>query len=221
MRTDSYSRIVGIRSAIQDITERKQTEERLMETARLVSVGELAAGVAHEINNPLTTVSGFSELLVNIDLPEPASGYAQLVHDKAQRTTKVVQNLLSFARRHVPEKRRMNVSDVVTHSLEVKSYDFKNSSIQVCKELSQKTPNSLLDERQLLQVFTNLITNAEQALAASHTPNGKITVRARRRANRIRISFVDNGPGIPKETLPGFSIPSLQRRRLDEGPAWG
>ncbi len=218
---DDQDRIVGIRSAIQDITERKQTEERLTETARLVSVGELAAGVAHEINNPLTVVSGFSELLVNIDLPEPASGYAQLVHDEAQRTTKVVQNLLSFARRHVPEKRCMNVSDVVERALELKSYDFKNSSIQVCKELSQKIPNTLLDEHQLLQVFTNLITNAEQALAASHTQNARITIRARRRANRIRISFVDNGPGIPKETMTRIFDPFFTTKEVGGGTGLG
>ena len=184
-------------------------------------MGELAAGVAHEINNPLTVVSGFSELLGNIDLPEPASGYAQLVHDEAQRTTKVVQNLLSFARRHVPEKRCMNVSDVVERALELKSYDFKNSSIQVCKELSQKIPNTLLDEHQLLQVFTNLITNAEQALAASHTQNARITIRARRRANRIRISFVDNGPGIPKETMTRIFDPFFTTKEVGGGTGLG
>ena len=218
---DDQNRIIGIRSVIQDITERKQTEERLTETARLVSVGELAAGVAHEINNPLTVVSGFSELLVNIDLPEPASGYAQLVHDEAQRTTKVVQNLLSFARRHVPEKRCMNVCDVADRALELKSYDFKNSSIQVTKELSQNIPNTLLDEHQLLQVFTNLITNAEQALTASRTPNAKIIVRARRRGNRIRISIIDNGPGIPKDTLPRIFDPFFTTKEVGGGTGLG
>jgi two-component system NtrC family sensor kinase len=144
-----------------------------------------------------------------------------LVHDEAQRTTKVVQNLLSFARRHVPEKRCMNVSDVVDRALELKSYDFKNSDIEVCKEISQRIPNTLLDEHQLLQVFTNLITNAEQALTASNTPNGRIIIRARRRVNRIRISFVDNGPGIPKDTLSRIFDPFFTTKEVGGGTGLG
>ena len=218
---DDQKRIIGMRSAIQDITQRKQTERLLIETARLVSVGELAAGVAHEINNPLTVVGGFSELLLNIDLPQPANRYAQVVYDEVQRMTKVVQNLLSFARRHLPEKRCMNVCDVVERALQLKSYDFKNSGIQVDKDLSQEIPTTLLDEYQLLQVFTNLITNAEQALASKSTTNGRITVRVRCHADQIRISFVDNGPGICKETLSRIFDPFFTTKEVGEGTGLG
>ena len=186
--------LTGVRCTIQDITERMQ------ETARLASVGELAAGVAHEINNPLTVVTGFSEVLMAENLPQPLGDYVQRIHSEGQRSAKIVQNLLSFSRRHEPEKRYLDVSSVLEQARELKAYDFRVSNIQVTSQLAPDFPSTMVDEHQLMQVIMNILTNAEQAMIEAHG-GGELVLRTAHVGDAVRISITDNGPGMHAEDM--------------------
>ena len=205
---------------IRDITERRREEERLRETARLVSIGELAAGVAHEINNPLTVVIGFSEILLAKDLPEPEGSRVQRIYSEAQRAAKIVQNLLSFARRREPEKRYVDVAAILERALELKAYDFKVSNIQVVSEWATDLPHTMVDEHQLVQAILNIMTNAEQAMMKSND-EGEMGIRVGRSGDRIRISISDDGPGIPQEHLYRIFDPFFTTKEVGTGTGLG
>ena len=158
------------------------------------------AGVAHEINNPLTSVLGFSQLLMAEDLPSQVRDDLQRVHSGAQRAAKIVQNLLSFATKRDFRKQYLYVVPVLERALEIKSYDLITSNVKVTQGLSRNLPPTMVDEHQLIQVLINLLTNAEQALRRSNC-QGQVLVRATTSDNMIRISVIDDGPGIPPELL--------------------
>ena len=205
----------------RDITERKAVEERLRETSRLISVGELAAGVAHEINNPLTIILGFSQLLSSRDLPEPMGDQIQRIYSEAQRTAKIVQNLLSFARRREPEKRYLAVTEILERALELKSHDFKmDANIEVARRWAPNLPRIMADEHQMIQVILNILTNAEHAMTESGS-GGKLDIGADRVDNKLRISFTDDGPGISGEQLRRIFDPSFTTKEVGKGTGLG
>ena len=210
-------RLVGI---ADDITERKETEQRMNETARLASIGALAAGVAHEINNPLTSVLGFSQLLMAEDLPPELRSDLQRVHSNAQRAAKVVQNLLFFARRRDFRKEYMNLATILERALEIKSYDLTTSNIRVNKEISPDLPFTMVDEHQLIQAILNLLTNAEQALRSSDR-EGQILVQVTSSETKIMLSISDNGPGIPPEHMDRVFEPFFTTMEVGEGTGLG
>ena len=210
-------RIVGI---AEDITERKETQERLQETARLATIGELAAGVAHEINNPLTSVLGYSEMVLNNKLPEEVAGDIQTIYDEAQRAAKIVQNLLFFARRRDTEKQYLDLNSVLIRSLEMKSYDFKVSNIEVVSQLSPEIRRTMIDEHQMVQVFLNILTNAEQAIHKTRG-RGQIGVCTAISDDGIKITIKDDGPGIPSENLHRIFEPFFTTKEVGQGTGLG
>lgn len=210
-------RLVGI---CEDITERKETEERMHETARLAAIGELAAGVAHEINNPLTGVLGYSELLLAEDWPKQAREDLQRVHSNAQRAAKVVQNLLSFSRKQGFRARYTDLTPIVARVLDMKSYDLTTSNIQVTQELSPDLPHTMMDEHQLIQAIIVLLTNAEQSLRGFRR-DGSVVIRTTRSETHIRLSVTDNGPGIAPEVLTRIFEPFFTTKEVGEGTGLG
>lgn len=217
---DANGRMLGVMGISQDITERKQIQEKLQETSRLASIGELAAGVAHEINNPLTVVTGFSEVLMGRKIPQPEADFVQKIYSEAHRASKIVQNLLSFARKHEPEKRYMDVTAILERALELKAYDFRVSNIEVSTQWSSDLPLTMLDEHQLTQVILNILTNAEQAMLASHG-NGELVISASKSEDIIRVSIADDGPGIPPENLSKLFDPFFTTKEVGEGTGLG
>ena len=203
-----------------DVTDRKLAEDRIRDASRLASIGELAAGVAHEINNPLTSVLGFSQLLMAEDLATEVRNNLQKVHSNAQRAAKIVQNLLSFATKRDFRKQYLNVTHILERTLEIKSYDLTTSNIRVTQELSPDIPPTMVDEHQLIQVILNLLTNAEQAIRVSNR-KGQIRVRATSTETVIRISIIDDGPGIPPELLSKVFDPFFTTRGVGEGTGLG
>ena len=210
----------GLVCSDRDITERKETEERIQETSRLASIGELAAGVAHEINNPLTSVLGFSQLLLAEDLPPEIQADIQKIHSGAQRATKVVQNLLSFSRKQDFRPQYMDLAPILERALDIKSYDLTTGNIRVTQELSHDLPRTMLDEHQLIQAIVNLLTNAEQALRLVRG-EGLIVIRATSSQSKIRLSIIDNGPGIPPERLTKVFEPFFTTKEVGEGTGLG
>ena len=203
-----------------DVTDRKLAEERVRDASRLASIGELAAGVAHEINNPLTSVLGFSQLLMAEDLPTEVRSDLQIVFSNAQRAAKIVQNLLSFATKREFRKQYVNLTSILERALDIKSYDLTTSNIRVTQELSPHLPPTMVDEHQLVQVILNLLTNAEQAIRVSNR-KGQIRVRATSTESLIRISIIDDGPGIPPELLGKVFEPFFTTSGVGEGTGLG
>ena len=210
-------RLVGI---AEDITERKRTEEHVQETARLASIGELAAGVAHEVNNPLTAVLGYSQLVLAEDLPRSVREDVQTIHSEAQRAAKIVQNLLSYARKSGSDRIYINVNSVLERALELKSYDLKTSGIEVSCDFSEDLPSTMIDEHQMVQVFVNILTNAQQAIE-SIDANGQIIIGCFESGGQIRITISDNGPGIPAEHQAKIFAPFFTTKGVGTGTGLG
>jgi signal transduction histidine kinase len=204
---DAQGNIVSCLEIGKNITERKQAEEREKElqrelylSSRLASIGELAAGVAHQLNNPLTGVLGFSQRLLRKSTDEKSSQDLRKIYSEAERATKIVQNLLTFARRRQPKKEYSNVNNIVQSALDLRAYELKTSNIGVITTLVPDLPKIMLDFHQIQEVFLNLILNAEQAMIEANS-GGKLTIKTEKNKRYIRISFTDDGPGIPAEHL--------------------
>jgi PAS domain S-box-containing protein len=210
-----------------DITERKRAEKeerRLQQelhlSSRLASIGELAAGVAHEINNPLTGILGFSKRLLRKSTDEEVSRDLEIIHNEAQRAAKVVQNLLTFARRREPKKEYSDVNDIVQSALELRAYELETSNIEVVTALAPNLPEVMLDFHQIQEVFLNIILNAEQVMTEVHS-GGKLTIRTQQIEDCVRISFTDDGPGILAEHLDKIFDPFFTTRGERGGTGLG
>ncbi len=209
-----------IRLVLNDITERKAQQERIQEQSRLASAGELASGVAHEINNPLATIHGISELLQMENWPDQVSEDAKKIQEAAQRAAKVVQNLLFFPRKSEPEKRYLNLAYVVERALELKARDFELKNIVVSVNHPKSLVSTMMDEPQMVQVILNVLTNAEQAIKTLPDA-GNITITTEQIENMLRRSISDDGPGISAEDVRSIFNPFFTTKDVGEGTGLG
>jgi len=211
---------VGVFATYSDITERKQMEQQLLITDRLASVGELAAGIAHELNNPLTSVIGFSQLLLDRDVSDDIKEDIEVVHSEAQRAADVVKNLLTFARKHTPVKQMMNINSIIERVLELRVYDQRVSNIQVITKFAPDLPETMADYFQLQQVFLNIVINAEYFMTEAHQ-GGILTITTEKVGDIIKVSFTDDGPGIAKENLVRLFDPFFTTKKIGKGTGLG
>ncbi len=212
---------------IRNITERKEAEERerqlqqeLHLSNRLAAIGELAAGVAHEINNPLTGIMGYSELLLRKPTDENTRKGLEIIHSSSLRVAKIVQNLLTFARHRQPKKEYVDINEIVKEALELRAYELKTSNIEVALDLAPDLPQIMSDFHQIQEVSLNLILNAEQAISESHR-GGKLIIKTKQLKGRVRVSFTDDGPGIPAEHLNKLFDPFFTTRGEKGGTGLG
>ena len=220
-RFNAQGEVAGFRGIFNDITGREAIEQQVLMTSKLASIGELASGVAHELNNPLTGVMGYAQLLIeNKNIPLEVKSDLHKVYQESQRAAKIVQNLLSFARRRKPEKSYFDINELIQRTLDLRSYELKISNIKVCINSKTDMPEIKADYYQIQQVILNILINAEQALTeAGH--RGKITVTTGTVGNRIRISIADNGPGIPKENTGRIFDPFFTTKEVGKGTGLG
>jgi PAS domain S-box-containing protein len=204
----------------RDITERRQMQEKLLITERLSSVGELASGIAHEINNPLTGIIGFSQILLEKDLPEDIKKDLRLVYNEAQRAANVIKNLLTFARKHQLTKQLIDVHEVMNKVLELRAYEEKVNNIEVIQHLSPGLPLITADYYQLQQVFFNIIINAEYFMMKAHN-KGVLTITTESLDSSIRISFANDGQAILKENLCHIFDPFFTTKKEGDGTGLG
>jgi two-component system, NtrC family, sensor kinase len=181
----------------------KDAQRQIIQAEKLSALGQLIAGVAHEINNPLTSVRGFSELLMmardeNLNHPD-VQKKIKTIHDEASRATKIVQNLLSFAREKPPETRLVNLNDIVRSIVELRQYDLKTRGIDLSTQLDPLLPGALLDPDQIKQVILNLVNNSSQALAKRDIQ--QIQICTRQVENWIELCVEDTGGGIPGDSI--------------------
>jgi PAS domain S-box-containing protein len=213
-------KVIGSVHIARDTTERKKMEEQLIATNRLASIGELAAGIAHELNNPLTSIIGFSELLLAKDVSPDVKEDLKVVNREAQRTAGVVKNLLTFARKHAPAKQLVDAHSILRAVLDLRAYEHKVSRIRVNTNLATDLPEIMADSFQLQQVFLNIIINAEYFMMEAHG-RGNLTIATEQIGNAIKISFTDDGPGIPEENLGHLFDPFFTTKDVGRGTGLG
>ncbi len=174
----------------------RATQEQLLQSEKMAAVGQLISGVAHELNNPLTAILGYSELLKSEDaVSGRGADYLEKLNKQAQRTHRIVQNLLSFARQHKPERGTVQVNQVVDDTVALREYDLKVNHIKIHRDLDPNLPEISADFHQLQQVCLNILNNAVDAVMESGR-QGEIWVRTSVLDHKLRIDFTDNGPGV-------------------------
>lgn len=206
----------------RDVTREKTLSEQLMQAEKLSSVGKLVAGIAHELNNPLMGIMGFSELL--LDTPgdrklDEIKGKLHKIYNESLRTAKIVQNLLAFAREKKAERKYASINDIINHTLELRAYSLRTNNIKVELDLDEKLPKTMVDPFQMQQIFINIINNAEDAMVAGNG-RGTLRVKTRKVRGNIEITFIDDGPGIPGEIMNKVFDPFFTTKAVGKGPAW-
>ena len=180
----------------QSIDNLQRLQTQLVQTEKLVSLGQLAAGAAHEINNPLTAILGFSDLLADdAALPDQARTIAAKIRDQARRTKTLVGNLLSFARQVPTERTLLDINTVVTNAVQLRALDLRGEKTKIELQLESVLPGVRGDANQLMQVFFNIVNNAVDAMEAANGC-GTLTVKTVRDRANVVVLFLDNGPGI-------------------------
>ena len=217
---DASGKTVGFIGITEDITERKRMEEQLIITDRLASVGELASGIAHELNNPLTGVIGFAQMVLDKDIPDDIKRDIEVVYSEAQRTAQVVKNLLTFARKHAPAKQLVSINSTIEKVLELRAYEQKVSNIQVNTQFAPDLDEVMVDYFQLQQVFLNIIINAEHFMIEAHN-GGNLTITTERAGDIIKASFTDDGPGIAEENMGHLFDPFFTTKEVGKGTGLG
>jgi PAS domain S-box-containing protein len=193
---DERGNINSIVVVMTDITDAADLQAKLMHTEKMAAVGQLVSGVAHEVNNPLAAILGFTDLLLeNPDLPEAAKEELRVILQEAQRTKVIVQDLLSFAREMPAQREPVQVNLILQQTLKLRTYDVSNQSIDVIARLDENLPLVVGDAHQLQQVFLNILNNAFDAVQETRR-RGQIEIASERHDDCIEVRFRDNGPGI-------------------------
>jgi two-component system, NtrC family, sensor kinase len=193
---DEQGDINSIVVVMTDITDAAGLQAKLMHTEKMAALGQLVSGVAHEVNNPLAAIVGFTDLLLeNPQIPEAAKEELNVILQEAQRTRVIVQNLLSFARQMPAQRERVQLNTVLRQTLKLRAYDFSNHGVELVERYAEDLPLVIGDPHQLQQVFLNILNNAYDAVQETRRP-GVVEVETRERDGQIEALFRDNGPGI-------------------------
>ena len=202
----------------------RMVQDRLIQSEKMSSIGQLVSGVAHELNNPLTGIMGFAQLLLLRDLEPAVRSQVETIYGEAERASKIVANLLTFARRRDARKESANLNTLIERVLELRNYDLRVRNINVELHLDEQLPDTMVDANQLLQVFLNIIINAEQAMRDRWTTAKKARCASRTRAARLdgrRPPSRTAGPGMSDETLRRIFDPFFTTKEAGEGTGLG
>ena len=183
----------------------RKTQEQLLQSEKMSAVGQLIAGVAHELNNPLTAILGYAQLLESEGLNTRAQDYVSKLFKQAQRTHRVVQNLLSFARQRKPQRDEVDIRKVLDETLALRDYDLKINNITVDRDIPSEAALVVADPHQIEQVFLNIINNSVDAIMETGR-SGKLKIRISCQGGHFCTQFTDDGPGIkdPKRIFDPF-----------------
>ena len=217
---DAEGKMSGVIFSLRDITIERKLEQQIVESERLAAMGAMIGGVAHELNNPLTSILGVSELLQDTETNETARKQLGMLQQQARRAAEIVQNLTYFSRPPAPGKSRINLVEIVERTLNLHAYSLRKNNITVDFLKETGMPYALGDPHQLMQVFLNLIVNAEQAIREARD-RGTLRIRLGKGTSTVWVSFQDDGPGIPKENLPSIFDPFYTTKRPGRGTGLG
>jgi PAS domain S-box-containing protein len=212
--------ITGVLWIGRDITKEKELEERAIQSEKLVALGELVAGIAHEINNPLSAVVGFSEILKDSnDLSKEDSQRIEKIYSAALRVAKIIRNLLEFSRKKPSEFRRHNLNEIVDKIIELTEYELHVDNVEVRKEFSE-TPSIWCDVTQMQQVILNIINNAHHAITEKGE-KGIISLKTYSDDEKVYLEISDTGVGIPEIVINRIYEPFFTTKDVGKGTGLG
>src|SRR5205085_8377987 len=207
---------------VEDVTEQQALETQLVQSEKLAAVGQLVSGVAHELNNPLTSIAGLSEfLLEQKELGKKDRGHLQVIQEQAERASRIVRNLLTFARKGGGERVPVDLNDVIRRTLQLTAYDLKLKDITVDRELSGALPDVFGDRHGLQQVVLNLITNAAHALAENSREKVRVITVSTWFDGQVHLRVADTGPGIADEIAQSVFTPFFTTKEPGKGTGLG
>ena len=209
-------------SARDSLARLRETQMQLVQAAKMSALGQLVSGVAHELNNPLSVIIGYGQLLLGKDLAPPVRRPIELMVAQGDRMAKIVRNLLYFARQRPPERAAVDLHEVIDRTLALRHHQLTVSGISVTKTFAPALPHITGDGQQLEQVFLNLLLNAEQAILEAR-PAGRIVLRTSLRADAgaVVAEVVDDGPGIPADVTPRVFEPFFTTKTVGMGTGLG
>ncbi len=210
----------GIIISARDITDQQLKEQHLIQSERLAAMGQMIAGVAHELNNPLTAILGVTELMRDQTTDENSRRHLDLAHNQARRAADIVQSLLDFSRPSRPHNSLLHLSDLLQHTLQLQDHSLRANHIDVDLKPRPDLPPVLGDASQLTQVFLNLIVNAEQAIREVRD-HGTLRIRLAVVDGNMSITFQDDGVGIHRDALPRIFDPFFTTKRPGRGTGLG
>jgi PAS domain S-box-containing protein len=219
--SDENGNIEGVVLSGRDVTDLKRLEEQLIQAEKLAAMGQMLAGVAHELNNPLTAILGVTELLRERQgADDSTKRQLELTHRQARRAARIVQNLLEFSRPASPQKKPLDVNSLVERTLQLHEHSLRRNFIEVDFHPQPNLPGVVGDANQLIQVLLNLVTNAEQAIREVRD-TGRIQIRLGRKENHLTVTVQDDGVGIRPEALPRIFDPFYTTKRPGGGTGLG
>jgi two-component system NtrC family sensor kinase len=193
---DESSHVNSVVVVMTDITDAALLQAKLAHAEKMATIGRLVSGVAHEVNNPLAAILGFTDLLLeNPDVPPSAREDLQIILHETQRTKEIVQDLLSFARLRPAQREPIHLNNILRQTIKLRGYDFASHGVEVSEEFDENLESAMGDAQQLQQVFLNILNNAYDAIQESGN-HGKIRIRTRRAVDGIEVAFIDNGTGV-------------------------
>ncbi len=217
---DDAGRVVKYQGAARDVSEKVELQARLIQSAKLSGIGQMISGVAHELNNTLTTVMGYSQLLQAADVDQDVKEDLQRIYDDALRAQRIVRNLLTFARQKKPDHGPVDINEVIERTLALRRYQLKVDDVEVVTELAESLPWTMADSYQLQQVFLNITNNARQAIL--QMGGGTLTVGSELMDDdTICVTFADTGPGMPPEVLEKIFDPFFTTKDVGAGTGLG
>ncbi|HVA95768.1 MAG TPA: PAS domain S-box protein [Candidatus Dormibacteraeota bacterium] len=210
----------GVIASARDITDQQRLQQQLIQSERLAAMGQMIAGVAHELNNPLTAILGVTELLRDQSSDEAVRRRLELAHRQARRAAHIVQSLLVFSRPSTPTSTLLHLADLLQRTLQLHEHSLRANQVHVDFIARPDLPTVQGDSNQLTQVFLNLIVNAEQAIREVRE-QGTLRIRLGVVGERVLITFQDDGMGIRRETLPRIFDPFFTTKRPGRGTGLG
>lgn len=222
------NRIVKYVYLMDDISaqvEAKEKEKLLQQelnlTSRLASIGEVAAGITHEINNPLTSVIAFAQMLSQKELAEDIREGIDVINDGAGRIAGIVDKLLAFARKHKPDKEYLDINSVIRSVVDLRAFELRNNNVELIMNLAPDLHRTMANTGEIQQIIMNIIINAEQAIAGVNCKSGRIFIETENAPEGIKITITDNGPGIPEKIIGKLFDPFFTTRDKQGGTGLG
>ena len=216
---DRAGQVTGVLLSGKDVTELRRTRELLQHSQLLASLGEMTAGIAHEVNNPLGSILLYSELMATADVPPEIKKDLKVIHEEARRATQVMTDLLTYSRREKSSVRRLDLHRILRKMLDMRRYTERIRNISATTSFQEGPLHVRGDAPQLMQLFMNLMLNAEEALREAG--GGHITISTCKEGDWARVSVSDNGIGIPPEDLGHVFYPFFTTRWMANGTGLG
>lgn len=207
--------------SFEDHTEKRHLQDQLIQSEKMSAIGQLIAGIAHDLNNPLASVVGFADFLAESgDVPPALAEPLRVIRQEAERAATIVKNLLSFARRQEGERHPQPLQPLLESVLALLKNEMMALKVETALFVESNIPDIEMNPNQIKQVFVNLLNNAAQAIASTGR-SGHITVTAKRWLDGVAVSVADDGPGIPDELLPRVFEPFFTTKTEGEGTGLG